>query len=78
MDNHKPATADIRSVWQERLQMEGAWQRISGKIRAEWGDITDQELEQVRGNWDQLVGTIKQKTGEAAETVENKIRSFMD
>lgn len=71
-------TNDFSAEWPERLQADGMWQRLSGKIREEWGDITDQELEQVRGNWDQLVGSIKQKTGEAAESIENKIRSFMD
>lgn len=64
--------------WNDRMRDEGAWQRASGKMREEWGDITDQEMEQARGNWDQLVGLGKQKTGEAADAVERKLKEWFD
>jgi uncharacterized protein YjbJ (UPF0337 family) len=55
---------------------EGRWQRVRGKIRETWGDITDDEIDQSRGNWDQLVGRIKEKTGEAGDAVERKLREW--
>lgn len=56
----------------QRLQDEGAWQKVKGKVREEWGDLTDQEVDEARGNWDQFVGAVKQKTGETAEAIERK------
>ncbi len=64
--------------WKDRLQDDGTWQKTVGKIREEWAEVTDQELEEARGNWEQLVGTIKQKTGETAETIEAKFAEWFD
>jgi uncharacterized protein YjbJ (UPF0337 family) len=62
--------------WHDRLQDEGTWDRVKGKIRAEWGELTDDEVAQARGNLEQFVGNVKQKTGEAAESIEQKIRDW--
>jgi uncharacterized protein YjbJ (UPF0337 family) len=62
--------------WEDRLQDEGAWQRVKGKIRETWGDLTDDEMEQARGNFDQFTGTVKEKTGETAETIQRKFQEW--
>lgn len=69
-------THDTEYNWNDRMRDEGAWQRAQGKIREEWGEVTDDELEEVRGNWDQLVGLGKQKTGETADAVETKLKQW--
>ncbi len=55
-------------VTQQTLQ--GNWNEIKGKIRAKWGQLTNDELQHFDGNVEQLVGTIQRKTGEARESVE--------
>ncbi len=62
--------------WNDKLQDQGSWNRIKGKIREEWAEVTDQELEEVRGNWEQFKGFVQQKTGAAADTVETKLREL--
>jgi uncharacterized protein YjbJ (UPF0337 family) len=62
--------------WEDRLQDEGAWQRVKGKIRETWGDLTDDEMEQARGNFDQFAGRVKEKTGETAEDIQRKFREW--
>lgn len=62
--------------WNDRLQDEGTWDKIRGKAREEWGDLTDDEMDQARGNWDQFVGTVKQKTGQTADAIEAKFREW--
>ncbi len=62
--------------WNDRLQDEGTWDQVKGKIREEWGEVTDQELEQVRGNWDQFKGFVKEKFGHGADTVERKFKEW--
>jgi uncharacterized protein YjbJ (UPF0337 family) len=60
----------------QRLQDEGKWEQFKGRARAEWSELTDQELEQARGNWEQFVGTVKEKTGQTADAIERKFNEW--
>jgi uncharacterized protein YjbJ (UPF0337 family) len=46
------------------------WNRIIGKAKERWGQLTDDELQEAKGDMQQLSGLIEQKTGEARDTVE--------
>jgi len=63
-------------AWHDRLQDEGTWDRLRGKIREQWGDLTDDEVDQARGNFEQFAGRVKQTTGETAETIQEKFREW--
>jgi uncharacterized protein YjbJ (UPF0337 family) len=62
--------------WEDRLQDEGTWDRIKGKIRETWGDLTDDDMDQARGNFEQFAGRVKEKTGESAEEIQRKFRDW--
>jgi uncharacterized protein YjbJ (UPF0337 family) len=62
--------------WEDRLQDEGTWQRVKGKMREEWGHLTDDEMEQLRGNFEQFSGRVKEVTGETAEDIQRKIKEW--
>jgi uncharacterized protein YjbJ (UPF0337 family) len=62
--------------WEDRLQDEGTWQRVKGKMRETWGDLTDDDMEQARGNFDQFAGRVKEKTGETAEDIQRKFAEW--
>lgn len=62
--------------WNDQLQDEGTWDKVKGKARETWGELTDQEMEEARGNWDQFVGTVKEKTGETADAIEAKFKEW--
>ena len=49
----------------------GNWNEIKGKLRSNWGSLTDDDLTIIDGNVDQLVGAIQRKTGEARESIEH-------
>ena len=51
----------------------GQWKQFRGKLKEQWGDLTDDELDHVEGNVDQLIGLIQQKTGEAREAIEHRL-----
>jgi len=53
----------------------GNWNDLKGRIRAKWGQITDDSLEQAKGNMESLVGTIQRTTGEAKETIQAYLNS---
>jgi uncharacterized protein YjbJ (UPF0337 family) len=56
--------------------LQGNWNEITGKLRAKWGSLTDDDLKVFSGNVDQLVGTIQRKTGEARECIEQFFEQF--
>ena len=59
-------------------ELSGTWNDIKGRVKQEWGNISDDELKQVEGNIDRLVGLIQKKTGEARVEIEKTLRSFSE
>lgn len=63
---------------EKRMQFEGKWDQVRGRVKESWGDLTDDELDQTEGKWDRLVGKIKEKTGETVETIQEKLKRLVD
>jgi len=57
-------------------QVEGDWKNFKGKVREQWGKLTDDDLERIGGKKDQLVGTLQEKYGHAKEKVEKDVDDF--
>jgi len=62
----------------KRLQFEGRWDQMKGRVRESWGVLTDDDLERTQGKWDQVVGLIKEKTGDNAEAIEHRLREMTE
>ncbi|HEV8338968.1 MAG TPA: CsbD family protein [bacterium] len=58
-------------------QFTGKWRQLRGRIKTEWGKLTDDELDQIQGNYDMLVGKIVEKYGQAREQIERRLDSFL-
>ena len=41
-------------------QVEGNWRQYRGKVRKQWGRLTDQHIAQINGKRDQLVSKIRE------------------
>ena len=50
-------------------QVKGNWNIAKGKIKQQWGDLTDDDLDYQEGKADELKGRIQKKTGETKENV---------
>jgi len=44
-------------------QIESKWEQLKSDAKAEWGRLTDTDLQAIRGNRDQLVGKIVERYG---------------
>jgi len=49
---------------------------MAGKVRENWGKITDDDFETIAGKRDQLVGAIQKNYGIAKEEAEKQVRKF--
>ena len=58
-------------------QVQGKWKEMSGKIKAKWGDLTDDELAEINGNRIMLEGKIQAKYGKTKEWVKKEIDDFL-
>ncbi|HXH12097.1 MAG TPA: CsbD family protein [Alphaproteobacteria bacterium] len=57
-------------------QIEGQWQRYRGRVKEQWGHLTDDELDVIAGNRDQLVGKIQEKHGLSKEEAERQLEEW--
>jgi uncharacterized protein YjbJ (UPF0337 family) len=51
-------------------QAEGTWNKYVGKLKANWADLTDDEIGQFKGNAQAAGGYIQEKYGVAKEEFE--------
>jgi uncharacterized protein YjbJ (UPF0337 family) len=49
--------------------MQGKWREFSGKVKAKWGDLTDDEMTETEGHMEELAGKIQQKYGGTKEQI---------
>lgn len=60
----------------DNLRIKGNWNTIKGKIKQQWGDLTDDDLQYEEGREDELLGRIQRKTGKSREEVVSYINSI--
>src|SRR6476646_2963764 len=47
----------------------GNWKQVKGKVKEQWGKLTDDDLDQIAGKRDQLEGKIQERYGLAKDRV---------
>lgn len=55
---------------------QGKWKQLSGKVKAQWGRLTDDDLSVAEGNRKYLVGKVQERYGMAKDEAEEQVRSF--
>jgi uncharacterized protein YjbJ (UPF0337 family) len=57
-------------------QIEGKWKQSVGKVKEQWGKLTDDDLDVIRGRRDQLVGKIQERYGVMKQEAERQVDEF--
>lgn len=55
----------------------GKWKQLRGKLKQQWGELTDDELDKISGQRDELVGLIQEKYGYARAEAEEEVDEFL-
>src|SRR3546814_9521737 len=55
-----PAHAES-ATW---LKIEGNWNQFAGKVKQQWGKLTDDDLTTIKGHRQELVGKIQERRSE--------------
>lgn len=56
--------------------IEGKWKQFSGEVQAQWGKLTDDDLDVIAGNKDKLVGKLQERYGWSRNEAENKVEQW--
>lgn len=59
-------------------QVEGNWNIFAGKVQAQWGKLTDDDLTEIEGRETELAGRIQERYGIAKEDAEKQITHWLD
>ncbi len=57
-------------------RIEGNWKQLSGKVRQQWGKLTDDDLDVIDGRREQLAGRIQEVYGISKDEAEKQIERF--
>lgn len=56
--------------------VEGNWKQFKGKVKTQWGKLTNDHLDVIAGKRDQLLGKIQESYGITKDEAEKQIRDF--
>lgn len=59
-------------------QIHGNWLQLKGKVKEQWGKLTDDDLDVINGKRDQLIGKLQERYGIAKDEAERQFKDFLD
>jgi uncharacterized protein YjbJ (UPF0337 family) len=57
-------------------QMQGNWKILKGKVKEQWGKLTDDDFDVAQGKLDQLAGRIAVRYGVAKEEAYDRLQKL--
>lgn len=57
-------------------QVKGNWTEFKGKVKQQWGELTDDDLDRMAGQRDQLIGQIQKRYGTTREEAERRVADW--
>jgi len=56
--------------------VEGNWKQFKGKVKTQWGKLTDDQLDVIAGKRTELAGKIQEAYGISKDEAERQIKHF--
>jgi uncharacterized protein YjbJ (UPF0337 family) len=53
------------------------WKQMRGKVKEQWGKLTNNDLDRLEGKRDQLVGLIQERYGYSRHKAEQSVSQFL-
>ena len=54
----------------------GQWMQLKGKIREQWGKLTDDDVDQIQGRSEQLIGKLQNRYGIARDEAQRQFDAW--
>jgi len=56
--------------------IKGQWKQLTGKLKSQWGKLTDDDLQVAEGDTEYLAGKLQERYGIAKDEAERQIKEF--
>jgi uncharacterized protein YjbJ (UPF0337 family) len=63
-------------VFMNKLQIKGSWNELKGKLKQQYGNLTDDDLVFAEGKEDELFGRLQKKLGKSKDAVRQMIEKM--
>jgi uncharacterized protein YjbJ (UPF0337 family) len=57
-------------------RVEGNWKQFTGKVKEQWGKLTEDDITVIGGKQEQLVGRIQERYGVAKDEAEKQVKTW--
>ena len=57
-------------------KIKGQWKQLAGKMKANWGKLTDNDLKVAEGTSEYLIGKVQERHGIAREEAVKQVKEF--
>ena len=57
--------------------LKGQWTQLKGKIREQWGKLTDDDVDQIQGRAEQLIGKLQNRYGIARDEAQRQVDAWV-
>jgi uncharacterized protein YjbJ (UPF0337 family) len=57
--------------------LKGQWTQLKGKVREQWGKLTDDDVDQIQGRAEQLIGQLQNRYGIARDEAERQVDAWV-
>jgi len=58
-------------------RIEGNWKEMKGRIKQQWGELTDDDITVLSGKREELAGRLQQRYGYAKDRAEREIDDWL-
>lgn len=56
----------------------GKWKEMKGRVKEQWGKLTDDELDRAQGRAEQMIGLLQQRYGYTKEKAQEEYDRFLE
>ncbi len=59
-------------------QIEGGWKEFRGKLKSDFGKLTDDDFQRLSGKRDEIVGAVQRRYGIEKDDAKNRVEKWAD
>ena len=57
--------------------LQGKWAQMKGKVKQQWGKLTDDDLDRISGKREEIVGLMQERYGWEQERAEKEFDDYL-
>ena len=58
--------------------IQGNWKEVKGKVKQQWGKLTDDDIAKMKGSYEELSGALQKSYGYQKDQAKKEIDKFID